>query len=148
MARCGNGLDWLPQGLRLLAEKALEALPNSYAPYSGVHVAAAVLDEKGRVHLGVNVENASYGLTICAERNAVAAMVTAGGRRVEAVAVVSDTAEPLPPCGACRQVIAEFAGPETPVASHSAATGKTCTWSLGELLPYAFTKTHLESDKR
>jgi len=147
VAACSDGLDRLPPRLRALVEKALQVLPNSYAPYSGVHVAAAVLDENGRIHIGVNVENASYGLTVCAERNAVAAMVASGARRVKAVAVVSDTEDPLPPCGACRQVLAEFASPETPVASHSAETGKTCTWSLGELLPYAFSRAHLPPEK-
>ena len=143
MAQCGT-VEELPQEARGLVEKALRVLGNSYAPYSGVHVAAAVLDEKGRIHLGVNVENASYGLTICAERNAVAAMVTSGGRRVAAVAVVSDMPEPLPPCGACRQVLAEFSEPETVVVSYSARTGKVCMWSLRELLPYAFTPSHIE----
>jgi cytidine deaminase len=147
LARC-NGLNDLPEDMRRLVQAALRVLGNSYAPYSNVHVAAAVLDEQGRVHLGVNVENASYGLTICAERNAVAAMVTAGGRRVKAVAVVSDMPEPLPPCGACRQVLAEFAGPETPVASYSARSGKACLWTLGELLPYAFTASHIEEAAR
>lgn len=149
MAACGRveelGLEPRLEGL---VDAARSVLPNSYAPYSNVHVAAAVLDERGRVHVGVNVENASYGLTVCAERNAVAAMVASGGRRVEAVAVVSDMPEPLPPCGACRQVLAEFGGPETRVVSVSARTGRACSWSLGELLPYAFTAGHIEEAGR
>ena len=127
---------------RALAE-AEARLGNSYAPYSGVHVAAAVVDEEGRIHVGVNVENASLGLTICAERAAIAAMVAAGGRRPRCIAIVSDTPAPLPPCGACRQVIAEFADPSTPIVSRSTVTGETRRWTLGELLPEAFTPSHL-----
>jgi len=142
--RCAEqGERALPDGVKELLEEALRVLPNSYAPYSNVHVAAAVRDEHGRIHVGVNVENASYGLTVCAERNAVAAMVAAGGRRIQAVAIVSDMEEPLPPCGACRQVLAEFAGPEAVVASYSARSGKICVWTLGELLPYAFLAGHI-----
>ncbi len=139
-----RGLEKLPGELAELVDAALRVLPNSYAPYSNVHVAAAVRDEKGRIHVGVNVENASYGLTVCAERNAVAAMIAAGGRRVVGVAVVSDMREPLPPCGACRQVLAEFSDPDTLVVSYSARTGRLCVWKLGELLPYAFTASHIE----
>ncbi|NOZ89318.1 MAG: cytidine deaminase [Crenarchaeota archaeon] len=131
-----------PECVEALRE-AEKRLVNSYAPYSGVHVAAAVVDEEGRIHVGVNVENASLGLTICAERAAIAAMVAAGGRRPRCVAIVSDAPQPLPPCGACRQVIAEFAGPDTPIASRSAATGETRLWTLGELLPHAFTPRHI-----
>jgi cytidine deaminase len=121
--------------LEKLLRMAERVLPNSYAPYSGVHVAAAVAADDGTVYLGVNVENVSYGLTICAERAAIAAMVTAGRRRVKAVAIVSDTQDPLPPCGACRQVIAEFADADTLIASKSTVTGKVKVWKLGELLP-------------
>ena len=126
-----------------LIEEAKRVLRNSYAPYSGVHVAAALLASSGRIYLGVNVENASYGLTICAERAAVAAAVTAGERSFKAIAVVSDTEEPLPPCGACRQVLAEFAGDDMIVVSHSVKTGRTRVWRLGDLLPHAFRPSHL-----
>ncbi len=142
------GPEELPKRLRRLVEAAASVLGNSYAPYSNVHVAAAVEAEDGSIHLGVNVENASYGLTVCAERNAVAAMVTAGKRRVRAVAVVSDMPVPLPPCGACRQVLAEFADPDTPVVSYSTVSRKSRVWRLGELLPYAFTPSHIESAGR
>ncbi|HEY6478364.1 MAG TPA: cytidine deaminase, partial [Polyangia bacterium] len=80
----------------------------AHAPYSKFLVGAAVRDERGRIHVGCNVENASYGLTVCAERNAVAAAVAAGARRVRAVAVVSGSRPPASPCGACRQVLAEL----------------------------------------
>jgi cytidine deaminase len=98
--------------IRLL-DAAREALPHAYAPYSGVKVGAAVLTEKGKVYSSGNVENASYGLSLCAERAAIAVAVAAEGpeMRIKALAVVSEQAGPFAPCGACRQVINEF-GPE------------------------------------
>ncbi|ADI31863.1 cytidine deaminase [Staphylothermus hellenicus] len=120
-----------------LIEKAKSVLKNSYAPYSGIHVAAAILTRNGNVFLGVNVENASYGLTICAERSAISAMITAGEREPVAVAIVTDLDKPIPPCGACRQVIAEF-NPETTIIMHSVKTGKTIIRNLKELFPNPF----------
>lgn len=124
-----------------LIEKAKSVLKNSYAPYSGVHVAAAVLTRNNSVFLGVNVENASYGLTICAERSAISAMVTAGEREPIAVAIVTDLDNPIPPCGACRQVIAEF-NPESTIIMHSVKTGETIIKSLKELFPNPFSLDH------
>ena len=91
-------------------ERAVSSALNAYAPYSNFHVGAAVLTEGGALYAGCNVENASYGLSACAERNAVAAMVSAGGedREIKFVAVASPDAEPCFPCGACRQVLREF----------------------------------------
>ena len=85
----------------------------AHAPYSKFAVGAAVLDERGRVSVGCNLENASYGLTVCAERNAIAAAVAAGARRIRAVAVATAASPPASPCGACRQVIAS-SGARTP----------------------------------
>ena len=118
----------------LAAARAVRA--RAHAPYSRFRVGAAVLDERGRIHAGCNVENASYGLTVCAERNAIAAAVAAGARRVRAVAVVSSDA--VTPCGACRQVIAELAtaGTAVLIASPKALVGET---TLRALLPDAFT---------
>lgn len=120
-----------------LVEEALKVLPHSYAPYSGIHVASAVLAESGKTYVGVNVENSSYGLTICAERSAIAAMVAGGDRKPLVVAVVADTDEPIPPCGACRQVIAEF-NPEATIVMYSAKKKEYRIASLKELLPSPF----------
>jgi len=110
----------------------------AHAPYSGYRVGAAVLASDGRMFSGGNVENASFGLTICAERSAVCAAVGAGVRRISAVAVVADGPAPPTPCGACLQVLAEFAGPATPVWTASAGgRGLRCR-RLGRLLPFVF----------
>ena len=110
---------------------------HAHAPYSNFAVGAAVRDERGRIHVGCNVENASYGLTVCAERNAVAAAVAAGARRIRAVAVASGARPPATPCGACRQVIAELGGPDTEVLI-AGATGPARKTTLRALLPQAF----------
>ncbi len=117
------------------AARAVRA--HAHAPYSRFAVGAAVRDEHGRVHVGCNVENASYGLTICAERNAVAAAVTAGARAVRAVSVVTPTRPPGSPCGACRQVLAELGAPRTRVLL-AGPTGAAEATTLGKLLPRAF----------
>lgn len=114
---------------------AREVRERAYAPYSMFAVGAAVL-AGGRVFTGVNVENASYPLTVCAERNAVAAAVAAGEREVEAVAVVAGDADPTPPCGGCRQVLSEF-GPDALVVCESVG-GRRREWRLSDLLPEAF----------
>ncbi|HXH61148.1 MAG TPA: cytidine deaminase [Fimbriimonadaceae bacterium] len=120
---------------RLIA-LANEARTNAYAPYSVYRVGAAVLCEDGRVFSGCNVENVVYGLSVCAERTAIGNMVSAGGLRLSAVAVV--TADGGRPCGACRQVLAEFAtGPDVPVYC-AAEDGEVFESSVGALLPEPF----------
>jgi cytidine deaminase len=123
-------LDEMLRGARLL-------LPRAYAPYSGFHVGAALLNEDGTTRPGVNIENASYPLSVCAERNAVAAMIMSGYKRILAVAVATDADTPTPPCGGCRQVLWEFGDAETPVVAEG-ANGVRARWRLGELLPHAF----------
>ena len=123
-----------------LVDRAKAVLNNAYAPYSKFKVAAAVRTKSGRVYTGVNIENASYGLTICAERVAVFKAVSEGDRDIEAVAVYTDTEEPTPPCGACRQVIAEF-NPDALIVM--AGRKKTVVVRLSELLPHAFTRKNL-----
>jgi len=122
---------------RTLIATAREVLGRAYAPYSKFPVAAAVVDEDGRVFTGVNVENASYGLTMCAERVAIFTAIAAGAKKLRALALTSKTGGTLMPCGACRQVMAEFFEPSAPVYSD---TGKDRykTTSLRDLLPKAF----------
>ena len=96
----------------------------------------------GEVHSGCNVENASYGLTVCAERNAIGAAALTGARRIDAIAVASGTSPPTPPCGACLQVLAEFAGPGTPVLL-AGLRGAVVRTTLGALLPNAFGRGYL-----
>ncbi|MEW6430952.1 MAG: cytidine deaminase [Myxococcota bacterium] len=127
-------IDW-----EKLFEAAEAARQRAYAPYSKFLVGAALLCDDGSIVSGCNVENASYGLTVCAERNAVGAMVLAG-RTPRAVAIVVDSREPTPPCGMCRQVLAEFGDASMPVRSRTPA-GLERPWTLGELLPHAFTKS-------
>lgn len=128
-------MDEIPW-MRLL-EAAQEARTRAYAPYSGFAVGAVLLTDDGRMFVGCNVENASYGLTNCAERTALFSMVAAGVKGVAALAVVADTREPVTPCGACRQVMAEFCRSGVPVLLANLA-GNTQLLTVGELLPYTF----------
>ncbi len=125
-----------PQKIEELMDAAREASARAYAPYSRFHVGAAVLADDGRVFTAANVENASYGLTSCAERNAIFAAVSAGVRSIVAVAVHTPTTQPVSPCGACRQVIHEF-GPRATVVSCCDGEGRG-QWAIDELLPEAF----------
>ncbi len=122
-----------------LLEAATNARRNAYAPYSNYRVGAALLDETGQLHTGCNVENAAFPEGTCAEANAIAAMIAAGGRRITAIAVAGgrDALEPCTPCGGCRQKIAEFADPATRIVLLDAAGSKR-TCSIDELLPASF----------
>ena len=124
-----------------LVEQARLCLERAYVPYSDFPVAAAVLDEAGRVFTGVNVENASYGLTVCAERVAIFTAIAAGARELRAIAVTAKKLRPVTPCGACRQVMAEFFDAGSHVYLDGAST--IIDWTLGELLPAAFTASDL-----
>jgi cytidine deaminase len=123
--------------LEEMLRAARAIMPRAYVPYSGFHVGAALLNEDGTIRSGVNVENASYPLSVCAERNAVASMVGSGQTKVVAVAVATNAAHPTPPCGGCRQVLWEFGDADTPVVAEG-AEGVRARWRLGDLLPDAF----------
>ena len=119
-----------------LTRRAAHAAKRSYSPYSHFRVGAALLCRDGTIHEGANVENRSYGLTVCAERNAVFAAVAAGNREFEAIAVyAADSETPIPPCGACRQVLSEFSRGELAVICVS-ATGQAARMILSDLLPH------------
>ncbi len=123
--------------IKRLLEKAKQAKENSYAPYSNFHVGAAVVGKNDKIYSGSNVENSSYGLTICAERNAIFKMVNDGEREISAILIIGDTEEFLPPCGACRQVISEFSTERTIVYMCN-KYGKYKKTTVEELIPFKF----------
>jgi cytidine deaminase len=126
-----------PSQVDELLAAAREVRANAHAPYSGFHVGAALL-AGDRVFTAVNVENASYPLSVCAERNAVAMAVAAGETSLRAITVVTDaTSTPTPPCGGCRQVLREF-GQGIAVIAENADGSQRKHWSIAELLPDAF----------
>jgi cytidine deaminase len=120
---------------RKLVDSARAVRAHAHAPYSGFRVGAAVLTAAGNVHVGCNVENASYGATICAERAAIFGMVASGETQLVAVAIFVEDAEPAMPCGMCRQVIAEFGRDVTII---TATPGRTKQSTIAALLPDAF----------
>ena len=122
--------------LSALVRAAADARKRAYAPYSGFQVGAAVL-AGGRIFAAGNLENSSYPLSVCAERNAVAMAVAAGQRRIEAAAIVAGDARPAPPCGGCRQVLAEFASAGAPVI-YASTNGRSVATNVGALLPDSF----------
>lgn len=125
----------------LLASAALAARENAHAPYSHFHVGAALEDSSGRVHTGCNVENATYGLTLCAERVAVFKAISEGARQFRRIAIAADTEALTPPCGACRQILWEFCGDiEITLLNPS---GKTEALQLKDLFPRAFDASYL-----
>ena len=125
-----------------LVTQARQVMRNAYAPYSRFQVGAALEATDGRVFLGTNVESASYGLTICAERMAIGAAVAAGAQRFRRIAVTTAVDPPAAPCGACRQLLAEF-GLDLEVIA-AGPTGER-RWNLRDLLPAAFTRESLDS---
>ena len=134
-----------PSPLETAAAQALPALlDRAYARYSGFTVAAAVIDEQGRTHLGVNVENAAYPSGTCAEQTAIGAMITAGGRRIDTVLIAAGSNAVVQPCGACRQRIAEFASRTCEIVSvqDGRPTARTAFWGL---LPQSFGPGDLET---
>lgn len=120
-----------------LAAVAVQAMDNAYAPYSGYRVGAALLCADGTVFAGCNIENASFGLTNCAERTAVFSAIAAGKKEFKAMAVAASGEPPPFPCGACRQVLAEFCSADFPIYV-ALSTNDYTTCTLGELLPHSF----------
>jgi cytidine deaminase len=124
-----------------LVEAAIRARESAHAPYSNFKVGAALEDSEGRIHTGCNVENATFGLGICAERVAVFKAVSEGAKGFQRIAVVADTDTLTPPCGACRQILWEFCGDVELVLSN--LTGKSETMRLSAIFPRAFDASFL-----
>jgi cytidine deaminase len=127
----------MSESLEPMLALARGALANAHAPYSRLRVGACVRAASGRLYAGCNVENASYGLTLCAETTAIGSMVAAGDRQIVEAVIVTERAEPCPPCGRCRQQLAEFARPDARIHL-CGPDGVRLTTTLGELLPLAF----------
>lgn len=127
----------------LLIEEAFKAMKHAYAPYSNYHVGACVRCKDGTLFYGANIENASYGLSCCAERNAIFSAYSNGMRKedIEAIAIVSDGATLATPCGACRQVLVELLQPHTPIYLSNGTVNKDT--DIRELLPMSFTSEDL-----
>lgn len=126
-----------------ILEKAYEAMDNAYAPYSNFHVGACIKTKDGKYHIGANIENASYGLTNCAERSAIFHVYSLGYRKddIEAIAIVGQGGILITPCGACRQVLVELLNRDTPIIL---GTGeKVLVTNIEELMPMAFTNDSL-----
>ncbi|MEQ4483855.1 cytidine deaminase [Cohnella silvisoli] len=138
-------VDHLSFTIEQLLEAAKSARNNAYIPYSGFAVGAVVLDSENRLHNGCNVENAAYGPTNCAERTALFRAIADGRKAGEfqAVAVIGDTAEPITPCGVCRQVLAELCEPNMPVILGNLQGAYQVT-TVSELLPGAFSSRELK----
>ena len=126
-----------------LIRAAAAVRDRAYAPYSSHPVGAAILDETGAIHAGCNVETAAYPQGTCAEAGAIAPMCAAGQREISAIAVIADAPAPVPPCGGCRQKIAEFAGPDV-VVTMGTTEGATLEMTVAELLPGRFTADHMD----
>lgn len=126
-----------------LMEEAKTIWAKAYAPYSGFKVGAAIRSSSGRVHVGVNVENAAYPEGTCAEAGAIAAMIAAGDTEIAEVAVVGDAPDPVTPCGGCRQKIAEFA-PKGVTVTMGTMAGDELAVPIEDLIPWAFAKAQME----
>ncbi|MBT7219763.1 MAG: cytidine deaminase [Alphaproteobacteria bacterium] len=120
-----------------LVATAISAMSHAYAPYSSFYVGAAIRDENGQIHSGANVENAAYPQGACAEVGAISAMIIAGGRKIDAIAVAGKGDVLCTPCGGCRQRIREFAEAATPIIIAD-ETGERARFTLAEILPHSF----------
>ncbi len=127
-----------------LIQAAKEAREHAYAPFSNFLVGAAVLGGSQKIYRGCNIENASFGLTNCAERTAIFKAISEGERHIEAVAVIADTEGPVSPCGACRQVMAEFCARDTKIYLTN-LHGDVEVWTMEQLLPGAFKSSDMDN---
>lgn len=130
-----------------LIKAANEGRNHAYASYSNFLVGAAVLADDGQIYHGCNIENASYGLSNCAERTAIFKAVSAGNRKIKAMAIVADTVGPVAPCGACRQVMSEFCDQDTKIYLTN-LHGDIAEWTMAELLPGAFNGSDMEKENK
>ena len=128
--------------MKNLKDAACKVRANAYAPYSGFQVGAAIKSDEGEIFVGVNVENAAYPEGTCAEAGAIAAMIAAGHNSITEVYVVANCPNPVPPCGGCRQKIAEFAEPDV-IVTLATVAGKEEKFTVSELLPGVFTPAHM-----
>ncbi len=126
----------------MLKDAATKVRLNAHAPYSRFKVGAALRSTEGRLHIGCNVENVAYPEGTCAEAGAIAAMIAAGDTRIAELHVIADSPDPVPPCGGCRQKIAEFADQSVQVTLHT-TDGQSLTMSIADLLPGVFTAAHM-----
>lgn len=131
-------------GTQELIKLAIEAKVKSYSPYSNFRVGAALLTKDGKIFQGANIENAAYGVTICAERTAAFAAILGGNKEFSAIAVVSDSKDYIPPCGSCRQVLLELCGEELDVHITN-GNGDVKSFKLKELIPFSFGDTNLNA---
>lgn len=125
-------------------KKANSLLEKAYVPYSKFPVAAVLIDEDGKEYYGVNVENSSYGLALCAERNAITSAVTLGLKKIKEIYVTAKTDRPVSPCGACRQVIAEFSERDTKIVLGTEKSEDYLEYTLEEIIPYYFVPGDLD----
>lgn len=126
----------------MLKEAATQVRLRAYAPYSRFKVGAALRATSGSIHTGCNVENVAYPEGTCAEAGAIAAMIAAGDTRIAEIHVIADSPDPVPPCGGCRQKIAEFADLDVKVTMHT-VDGASLTLTVAQLLPGQFTAAHM-----
>ncbi len=126
-----------------LLEQATKVRLNAYAPYSRFKVGAAIRSTSGAVHLGCNVENVAYPEGTCAEAGAIAAMIAAGDHRIAEICVIADSPDPVPPCGGCRQKIAEFAD-QSVMVTLCTTDGASKSMTVAEMLPGVFSAAHMD----
>ncbi len=146
MSECENATNKSIPEPEELVSLAIKIKENAYVPYSNFHVGAALFADNGKIYTGCNVENASYGAAICAERTAIVKAISDGAKKILAIAVSSDSNLPTMPCGICRQVINEFCSSDMPLFL-SNRNGEYKVFSFEEILPHSFKQSDMEDVK-